>query len=69
MIKEAADLQKTADMSALALKSSLEEAKSVADRTMTSTDGLSDNDRVRILYINLLSRGRVMINIYKKSAR
>ncbi|XP_075980968.1 tripartite motif-containing protein 2-like isoform X2 [Anticarsia gemmatalis] len=51
MLNEAASLQKSADMSALALQTSLAEAKTVAVKAMQSSDA-NDNERVAT-FINL----------------
>lgn len=46
LIKEASELRKTGDMSALALQSSLREAREVAMKEMNSKDAIDDNDKV-----------------------
>lgn len=46
MLLEAANLQKSSEMSALALQTSIEEAKSVASKAMESSSSDNDNDRV-----------------------
>lgn len=53
MIQEATQLQKSGDLSALALKTSLDEARSVAALAMAATDAVNDENRVsRTLFIN-----------------
>ncbi|KAG6452013.1 RING finger protein nhl-1 isoform X2 [Manduca sexta] len=46
ILRETGVLQKTADMSALALKTSLEEARTVAKQAMTFTDPVDEQERV-----------------------
>ncbi|KAJ0174149.1 hypothetical protein K1T71_010295 [Dendrolimus kikuchii] len=46
MIQEATQLQKSGDLSALALKSSLDEARNVASIAMAATDAVNDHSRV-----------------------
>ncbi|KAJ8717879.1 hypothetical protein PYW07_005809 [Mythimna separata] len=52
MLKEAANLQMSSEMSALALQTSIEEAKSVASKAMETTTSENENDRVAT-FINL----------------
>ncbi|KOB69371.1 Regucalcin [Operophtera brumata] len=52
MLEHAAGLQKTSDMSALALKTSLEEARVIASRSMNATDDAKDAEQVNT-FINL----------------
>ncbi|CAH0695862.1 unnamed protein product [Spodoptera exigua] len=52
MLMEAANMQKSSEMSALALQASLAEAKSVANRAMDSCVSDNENDRVKT-FINL----------------
>lgn len=47
ILKETIDLQKTGDMSALALKTSLNEARSVASRAMNATEDAKDAKQVQ----------------------
>lgn len=47
MIADAANMQKSADFSALALQSSLVEARAVANRATDSANTTNDNERVR----------------------
>ncbi|KAJ2948509.1 hypothetical protein O0L34_g7759 [Tuta absoluta] len=46
LLHEASQLQKTGDMSALALKTTLEDARSVATRTMSSNNSMQDKEQV-----------------------
>lgn len=46
LLKEATDLQKSGDMTALALKSSLEEAIAVATKAMADKTSNNDKDQV-----------------------
>ncbi|XP_021182080.3 uncharacterized protein LOC110370553 [Helicoverpa armigera] len=52
MLMEAANLQKSSEMSALALQASLDEARAVAIRAMESSGSSNDNERVAT-FINL----------------
>ncbi|KAL4715052.1 hypothetical protein ACJJTC_003203 [Scirpophaga incertulas] len=52
LLRETADFQKTAEMSALALKSSLEEAREVAKREMGIETSTEDNEKV-LTFVNL----------------
>ncbi|XP_068620417.1 tripartite motif-containing protein 3-like [Battus philenor] len=52
LLQEASDLQKSGDMSALALQSSLKEAREVALKTMSSKQLIDDNEKVAT-FINL----------------
>ncbi|XP_013163173.1 PREDICTED: RING finger protein nhl-1-like isoform X1 [Papilio xuthus] len=52
LLQEASELTKAGDMSALALQSSLQEAKEVATKAMTTTEINDDNDKVTT-FINL----------------
>ncbi|XP_004933397.1 RING finger protein nhl-1 [Bombyx mori] len=54
MLIEAVSLQKSGDMSALALKTSLEEAKTVASKAMTVSDGVNiDGEQQVTTFMNL----------------
>lgn len=46
MLMEAANLQKSSEISALALQASLDEARAVAIRAMESSGSSNDNERV-----------------------
>ncbi|CAH2042379.1 unnamed protein product, partial [Iphiclides podalirius] len=52
LLNEASELQRSGDMSALALQSSLEEAREVSIKAMNSKETLDDNDKV-MAFINL----------------
>lgn len=47
LLSKAAELQKSGDMSALALKASLEEARAVAASSMNINNNTKDTDKVR----------------------
>ena len=49
LLKKAMDLQKSGDMSALALKASLDEARNVATLEMSAKEYTEDTDRVTLV--------------------
>lgn len=55
MLIEAVSLQKSGDMSALALKTSLEEAKTVASKAMTVSDGVNIDGEQQVGILSSLS--------------
>ncbi|CAK1584541.1 unnamed protein product [Parnassius mnemosyne] len=52
LLREMSELQKTGEMSALTLQSSLREAREVATRAMTSKEALDDNEKV-MTFLNI----------------
>ncbi|KAI5635130.1 6-bladed beta-propeller domain-containing protein [Phthorimaea operculella] len=52
LLYEASQLQKAGDMSALALKTTLEDARAVATRTMSSNNNMPDKEQVKT-FVNL----------------
>ena len=48
MLMDAANLQKSSEMSALALQASLDEAKSVANKAMESSNSDNESERVSL---------------------
>lgn len=61
MLMDAANLQKSSEMSAIALQASLEEAKSVANKAMESSNSENENDRVSLVRLIKTAVGSIKL--------